>query len=134
MSQILFLYFQPLASVKEINQELEEYARKYEAIQRHRRSANSPLTDRPTAVASATDRHRLWSRQDSTESNRGGDNGQQNGRNGTATAAGEAINGGEREDMGRLLSVSAMSVEPLSGSTVFSSGKLLFLFYFLKLY
>ncbi len=51
-------------SVKEINQELEEYARKYEAVQRHRRSANSPLT-------APADRPRLWSRQDSCESGRG---------------------------------------------------------------
>jgi hypothetical protein len=55
-------------SVKEINQELEEYARKYEAIQRYRRSANSPLTDR-TAATTAPDRQRMWSRQDSSESN-----------------------------------------------------------------
>jgi len=63
--------FSAPTSVKEINQELEEYARKYEAIQRYRRSANSPLTDR--TAAAAADRQRMWSRQDSAESNgRGG--------------------------------------------------------------
>ena len=93
------------ASVKEINQELEEYARKYEAIQRHRRSANSPLT------AAASDRQRLWSRQDSAESSRGG-------RHGGCVV--EAMTG-EREDKGRSTAVATSMMTAMNGG---SNGEL----------
>jgi hypothetical protein len=92
------------ASVKEINQELEEYARKYEAIQRHRRSANSPLTAAPTA-----DRHRLWSRQDSTESSR------------SSTGRGSEGAGGNREDLER----STAAAQMISSQNSYTNGELL---------
>ncbi len=87
-------------SSKEINQELEEYARKYEAIQRHRRSAHSPLTDRSSLVISAApvDRQRIWSRQDSCESSVGS----QSGHNRPDGGGGETISG-DREEMRSLV-------------------------------